>query len=58
MGHLSVKIDDELEQRIEQEKGQYPYPITDSDIVRAALDEFLPELEEEGNPKTRTAVTA
>ena len=38
---LSVRIDDELEELMEKEKKRSPYEPTDSDIVRAALREYL-----------------
>lgn len=39
---LSVRIDDELEAALEEHKErQEPYEPTDSDIVRAALREYL-----------------
>lgn len=38
---LSVRIDDDLEKLMELEKKRSPYEPTDSDIVRAALREYL-----------------
>lgn len=49
---LSVRIDDEIEDLIEEEKKRSPYEPTDSDIVRAALREYL-----SGN-STKTMMTA
>lgn len=51
---LSVRIDDDLEEMMESEKEKLPYEITDSQIVRTALREYLEE-RVEGNPKTATA---
>ena len=48
---LSVRIDDELEKLMEIEKDRSPYEPTDSDIVRAALREYL-----SGNGKRTAAV--
>lgn len=52
---LSVRIDDELEKALENHKEeQEPYEPTDSDVVRAALREYL-----KGNSKTQpTMATA
>jgi len=55
---LSVRIDDDLEELIEKEKAKSPYEPSESDIVRAALREYLQEDEEgngEGNAEETTA---
>jgi len=38
---LSVRIDDELEEMIEEERESHPYTPDKSDIVRTALREYL-----------------
>lgn len=53
---LSVRIDDELEELMEAEKKRSPYEPTDSDIVRAALREYLSG--KEGNSKTAAMAVA
>jgi Arc/MetJ-type ribon-helix-helix transcriptional regulator len=50
---LSVRVDDELERMIDEEKQAHPYDPTESDIVRTALREYL-----EGNANNARAVTA
>lgn len=55
---LSVRIDDDLEELIEKEKAKSPYEPSESDIVRAALRDYLQEDEEgnaEGNGEETTA---
>lgn len=44
---LSVRIDDDLEDCIEKEREISPYNPDDSEIVRAALREYLPNHEAE-----------
>ena len=41
MGHISVRIDDELEELIEKEQEKSPYEVPKSEIVRTALREHL-----------------
>lgn len=55
---LSVRIDDDLEELIEKEKAKSPYEPSESDIVRAALREYLQEDEEGNGEETTAAVTA
>lgn len=50
---LSVRIDDDLEQMIEEEIDASPYNPSESDIVRTALREFL-----QGNASSGQAVKA
>jgi len=50
---LSVRVDDELEAMIEEEQDAHPYNVSESDIVRAALREYL-----SGNADMPPAVTA
>ena len=54
---LSVRIDDDLEELIEKEKAKSPYEPSESDIVRAALREYLQE-DEEGNAEGSAEETA
>jgi len=39
---LSIRINDELEQLIEEEQEAIPYDVPESEIVRAAIREQLP----------------
>jgi len=39
---LSIRINDELEQLIEEEQAAIPYDVPESEIVRAAIREHLP----------------
>lgn len=55
---LSVRIDDDLEELIEEEKASSPYEPSESDIVRAALRTYLQEEEEGNGEETTAAVTA
>jgi len=55
---LSVRIDDDLEELIEEEKARSPYEPSESDIVRAALRTYLQEEEEGNGEETTAAVTA
>lgn len=50
---LSVRIDDELEEMISEEKEAHPYTPSESDIVRTALREYL-----SGNAHSAQAVKA
>ena len=50
---LSVRIGGDLEDRMEAEKEKHEFPPTDSEIVRAALDQYL-----EGNPSRVGTVMA
>lgn len=55
---LSVRIDDDLEELIEKEKAKSPYEPSESDIVRAALRDYLQDDGEgntEGNARETTA---
>jgi len=46
MEHLSLKIPDDLDRRIEQYRASKDEIPSRSDVTRDALDEFLPELDE------------
>lgn len=48
---LSVRIGDDLEDRIEEEREQSPYNPDDSEIVRAALRQYLPNSEDSSDEK-------
>jgi len=50
---LSVKIDDELHELIEEERDALPYNVDKSEVVRTALREYL-----EGNAAQNQPVRA
>jgi Arc/MetJ-type ribon-helix-helix transcriptional regulator len=53
MGHISVRLDDELEDLLEEKQDSLPYEVPKSEIVRTALREHL-----QGNATAAKAITA
>jgi Arc/MetJ-type ribon-helix-helix transcriptional regulator len=51
--HLSVRIDDDLAEMLEEETEAWPYKIDKSEVVRTALREYL-----EGNAAQNQPVRA